>query len=326
MSDFNRDKCFKTMLKLIDEIKDNVKDTIYHYTKSEGFEGIIKSKEIWMTNALFVNDTTELRIPLEGDVLFKDVQFKNPESFDVFKMKQEIFDPKEIKNRYLVSFSEDGNSLGQFRAYGNYCIGFDAEKLKRNRFFLVKCVYNKSGIKKWIIRKDNLAGWQNECFDNRKGPSYKRGAFSHVPFGVIAKLKNKHYKSEKEVRLLAGSYSSWGHGYLSEMYYDQPAIYFRKDNMFNAPVPYIKFFIPKRLEAIEELIERVKGKSQLETKQIIRNMEMEQEKELLPIKEVRIGPMPHQKEVVLATKMFLLENGYETVDVIPSDIPFRGII
>ena len=39
---------------------------------------------------------------------------------------------------------------------------------------------------------------------------------------------------------------------------------------------------------------------------------------------VIIGPMQHQEEEVYATKLFLLENGYDKVSVIPSDIPFRG--
>ncbi len=53
-------------------------------------------------------------------------------------------------------------------------------------------------------------------------------------------------------------------------------------------------------------------------------MENGQEKELLPIKEIIIGPMQHQEEAVKATEIFLLENGYDEVKVTPSDIPFRG--
>ena len=171
MSDFDRDKCLEIVKKLIIKIKDRVTGTIYHYTKNEGFKGIIKSKEIWMTNALFVNDKTELRVSLEGSI-FEDVQFVNSE-FDVFKNRQKKATPKEIEDYYLASFSKDGNSLNQFRAYGNYCIGFEAKKLKKNRFGLYRCVYKENDIKKWIVEKDKLFEWKNKCFDNKEGESYK---------------------------------------------------------------------------------------------------------------------------------------------------------
>ena len=53
-------------------------------------------------------------------------------------------------------------------------------------------------------------------------------------------------------------------------------------------------------------------------------METKQEKEFLPINQVIIGPIQNQEEVVFATKIFLRENGHDKVEVIPSDIPFRG--
>ncbi len=323
MSDFDRDKCLEIMKKLSGKIKDRVTGTIYHYTNDEGFKGIVKSKEIWMTNALFVNDKTELRVSLEGGI-FENVQFINSE-FDVFKNRQEKATPKEIEDYYLGSFSKDNNSLYQFRVYGNYCIGFDAKKMKKSMFNLFKCVYKENDIKRWIIQKDKLVGWRNKCFDNEEGKSYKRAAFYNVQFARRAKLKNKYYKSEKEIRLLAVSNSSW---YLytnsPEMFCCQPAIYFRNHKLLNVQIPYVKFFIPKKPKTREELEKMVKGKSRIETKQIIRNIEMEQERELLPINKVKIGPMQNQEEAVYAAKIFLLENGYDKVEVIPSDIPFRG--
>lgn len=326
MSNFDRDKCIATMKKLSDKIKDRVAVPIYHYTKAEAFKSIIESKEIWMTNALFVNDTTELRASLEEDI-FKDVQFINRE-FNVFKNESRRLEPKDVEDYYLACFSKEGDSLYQFCAYGNYCIGFDAKKLKKNRFNLFRCVYEQKDIKDWIIKQDKLADWKDECFDNEKGKSYKESALYNVKYARQAKLKNKHYESEHELRLLAVSYYSWdswfGDPYCSEWFCDRPAIYFRNHKLLNVPVPYVKFFIPKNPKTRKELEEMVKGKSPIEAKQIIRDMEMKQERQLLPIDSVTIGPMPHQQEAVLATKIFLRGNGYDKVDVIRSDIPFRG--
>ncbi|MFC1676355.1 hypothetical protein ACFL3G_04755 [Planctomycetota bacterium] len=325
MSNFDSDKCFEVMKKLHNKIKDKVIDTIYHYTNVKGFKGIVESNEIWMTNTLFVNDKTELRSLLQGSDVFKSVEFKNPKLFDAFKDKPREYGQEYTQNYYLASFSKGSNSLDQFRAYGNYCIGIDAKMLKKNSFSLFRCVYSQRDIKRWVVRQDNLKEWKNECFNDIKSEIYKDGAFAHIPYAARAKLKNKHYKSEKEIRLFVMANLSWESFPNSpEMFCDQPAIYFRNHNMFNAPVPYVKFFIPKNPKTRVELQKMVKNKSQIETKRIIRAMEMEQERELLPIKNIIIGPMQHQEEAVLAAKMFLYENGYENVEVKRSDIPFRG--
>ncbi|MHC4264553.1 MAG: DUF2971 domain-containing protein [Planctomycetota bacterium] len=276
-----------------------------------------------MTNALFVNDTTELRTPLERKI-FENVEFVNPE-FNVFKNESRRLESKDVEDHYLACFSKDRSSLYQFRAYGNYCIGFDAKKLKKNNFWLFICVYKQKDIKDWIILKDELSEWQNRCFDNEKGKSYKRSSFFNLQFARQAKLKSNHYESEKEIRLLSVSNSSWLYNNSPEMYCGQPAIHFRKHSLLNIEVPYVKFFIPKHSIKRKELEKMVKGKSRIETKQIIRNMEIEQGRELLPINEVRIGPMQNQEEAVFSAKIFLLENGYDKVKVIPSDIPYRGV-
>jgi hypothetical protein len=322
MSNFDKDKRSKVMERLQNKIKDRVTGTIYHYTKAEGFKGIIETNEIWMTNARFVNDKTELKASIEGSDIFNDIRFENAE-FNKFKSSSREVN---LDDYYLASFSKSTkeNSLAQFRAYGNYCIGFDAKKLNNNKSSLYKCVYSIIDIKKWIVRKDKLKEWKNECFEGEECKYHRLIAFSDVLSARFGKLKNRYYESEKEVRLVAVSSVSWEFPNSPELYCEESAIYFRYDDFFNVPVPYVKFFIPKKQIDIEELEELVRGKSQIETKQIIKNLEMKRERELLPINEVIIGPMQYQEEVLRATKIFLLENGYDEVNVRLSDIPFRG--
>ncbi len=312
------------MKRLRRKIADQVPNTIYHYTNGEGFEGIIKSREIWMTNALFVNDQTELRTALK-DSTFRNVQFINSE-FEVFKNEGAAIESRNIEDYYLASFSKLGKSLDQFRAYGSYCIGFDAKKLKKNTS-LFRCVYKQKDIRDWLIRKDKLPEWQDECFNNEQGQSYKRAAFCNVEFARRTKLKNEHYSSEKEIRMLAVSNASWGwYSNSPEMFCNQRTIYFKNDPLFSCPVPYVKFFLPKKPKTRKELEKMVGRKSRIETKEIVRKIEEVQERDLLPIKKVIIGPMPHQEELVSATRVFLFENGYENedVEIISSGIPFRG--
>lgn len=323
-SKFDSARCLAAVNKLSDKIKDRVSGTIYHYTTAKGFEGIVKSKEIWMTNALFVNDKTELRASFEADDIFKDIQFNNSE-FNVFKDKQDKGGIEDVEDYYLASFSKVGHSLDQFRTYGNYCIGFDSKRLRKYGFDLFRCVYKNDSIKKWIINKDKFPEWQNESFDTAIGASGKHFAVGIVESALSAKLKNKHYRSEKEIRMLVVSNSSWSwYRNSPEMFCHEPAIYFRPHAILPCSVPYVKFFIPTRPKLIEEFAKKVKGKSRIEAKRIIKKMEEEQNKGLLPITEVRIGPTQYQEEIVNSTKILLLENGYEKVKVTSSDIPYRG--
>jgi len=47
-------------------------------------------------------------------------------------------------------------------------------------------------------------------------------------------------------------------------------------------------------------------------------------RELLPLKELWIGPMTRQKEAKRACETMLREKGYENVEVKVADIPYRG--
>ena len=329
---FNANECWGVLQQLDCNIVDEVTATIYHYTRAESFKGIIESRELWMTNAFFVNDITEIRRPLNGKELFRDVQFENPNEFEEFKNEQCPPDDEAVKKHYLVSFSKQHNSLYQFREYGDYCIGFDPQKLEREcfprTFRWFECIYDPKDIKEWIITKYKLPEWNKVCFSNEQGKAYKRAAFDDLKFTVQAKFKNEHFNPENEVRLLAKFDHLWAwddyNGSVA-MFGGQPAIYFKNNDGFNAPVPYVKFFIPKEEITKEELDVIFRdSNSAIEAKQYIRDREEKQERELLPIKEVIIGPMRHQKEAVVATQIFLDENGYDKVKVIPSDIPFRG--
>jgi hypothetical protein len=53
--------------------------------------------------------------------------------------------------------------------------------------------------------------------------------------------------------------------------------------------------------------------------------EGKKERKLLPITEVIVGPMAHQKEARAAYEILLAERGYKSVGVSVSSIPYRGM-
>jgi Protein of unknown function (DUF2971) len=113
---------------------------LYHYTTGNGLIEIIKSGELWATQVACLNDSSELLYPIE--LLHSKVcqQSKSPVSLEVGFVMKQIEDGLsaqtiETEGRFIACFSEDGDDLSQWRAYGGgeggYAIEFDSECLRR---------------------------------------------------------------------------------------------------------------------------------------------------------------------------------------------------
>jgi hypothetical protein len=113
---------------------------LYHYTTGNGLIEIIKSGELWATHVACLNDSSELLYPIE--LLRVKVRKKlqspaSPELGFVLKQMEEGLSTPTIhtEGRFIVCFSEDGDDLSQWRAYGGgeggYAIEFDSECLRR---------------------------------------------------------------------------------------------------------------------------------------------------------------------------------------------------
>jgi len=311
---------YEHLKKLIQAFSDHCEGTVYHYTTADGIFGIIDKREIWMSNAAFMNDTTELRALAKATGI-RDSDFTNEA---VKKAWREGVGRDGLKENvyYMASFSEDGDSLEQWRAYGNFCIGFDAKQLAvKRRIHLYECAYGDDAIRKWISEKESLPEWASlpertslpDDVDQRENAAYN--------LLDIASMKCKHIKfgAEAEIRLIATSHHKWAYPKSPCMYEDDLPIHFRPHRLCGF-VPYLKFFIER------ESNNRPQGtkETEIQMKERKRNEEAAKQRELLPITEVIVGPMAHKEEARIAYEILLSEKGYNGVEVTKSDIPFRG--
>jgi hypothetical protein len=106
----------------------------------------------------------------------------------------------------MASFSSGKESLGQWRAYGNFRIGFKAKDLVKRQFNLYKCIYSKKEIKEWILKKSAIKEWNGDSLDDEA----KRAAAFNLIYAAPKKYKNKHFEEEREVRLVVISHYSRG--------------------------------------------------------------------------------------------------------------------
>lgn len=331
-----RSQHWKRIKDLMETFADPCDEPIYHYTSASAFQGIVESGEIWLTNTDFVNDTTECQALRKETGLFEEGEL----SFNRYTKKWWPsfleYNNKDASSNYIASFSTKSDSLEQLRAYGNICIGFNAERLEKDGFYLHKCIYNKSEIKEWILDKARAKEWtlsdpdrtrQSIGKDNVTTTSYEDGrgaAALSLFFSAAIKLKHLCYKNEEEVRLLAYSSHDWKYPNSPSMYAGDRPIHFRLHPAIEIPVPYVKYFVSTQPEGEYDFNEEYKGKTELQVKEGKREKEKNQKRALLPIKEIWIGPTPHKEETRLACEILLKEKGYKDVPVKLLQIPYRG--
>jgi len=312
------------------EIEDRVNETIYHYTSAEGFRGIVTSSELWLTNAAFVNDTTECKAFLEDCAkdLIQDESLGNNDVKETLGFRLE--DGPENDKYYIASFSRARDSLSQYRAYGKFCIGLDPRKMRRNGFHMYRCVYRTRDINDWVRKKARVRQWNGDCLqaDDRCGVA------GDLVFAASVKYKNAAYRDEREIRMVAVSGGSPGpytrimapltaQDSAKDICAHEPPIHFRDCCGHGMATPYVKFFFSSR-KPEEDTWEDIQRETVAQVKERKLREEEKMPRELLPITEVWIGPMAQQEEVRLASEIMLREKGYENVQIIASQIPYRG--
>lgn len=127
---------------------------LYHYTSREGLLGILKSGSLWASSCMFMNDIKEFS---HASNMLKDAaSVRSSRSSDwlhrqLLNHAQTLDTALDLRKQIAIcSMSEDGDLLGQWRAYGrpgdSYAIGFDglalAKELQRQGVLLAPCVYS----------------------------------------------------------------------------------------------------------------------------------------------------------------------------------------
>jgi len=313
----SRSDKYEHLTKLVKAFSEPYRGTVYHYTSADGISGIIDKHEIWMSNTAFMNDTTELKALENATGILKDNDFRNDAVKEEWRRVVDRTRLNETPDYYMASFSRRKDSLEQWRAYGNFCIGFDARKLViRKHVFLYKCLYAERDIRKWILAKERIPEWTSLADEEQK----RNGAYNLL-YVASMKYKNKYFSTEKEIRLVATSHHNWFYPNTPEGYEGDLPIHFRPSPLYGLPVPYLKFFIERKGNNPP----RGTKETEMQMKERKLNEEATKQRELLPITEVIVGPMAHQKEAKTACEILLSERGYKQVRVTVSGIPYRGI-
>lgn len=142
---------------------------LYHYTSTSGFIGILKKRELWLSDINYLNDLEELHLAFRLAIQLleladtKGAIYGAMRKFLVNQVRLAEISGTDSFYRYIdaspnlpflpvFSFTAERDSLSQWRAYcrnGGYNIGFKFENirkaLKKSRYkpLFLKCVYQQ---------------------------------------------------------------------------------------------------------------------------------------------------------------------------------------
>ncbi|MCW7503529.1 DUF2971 domain-containing protein [Leptospira paudalimensis] len=209
------DKLLDLISKTFSKYLYDIEKEIVHYTNLSGLYGIIGTKKIWATNAYFLNDTSEYIYSINK---FKETLQKQNLKIKHKRFKyfsESILTYLEINNHfppiYTISFSENPDSLGQWRGYGElnraFNLKFSSSKLwalSGGDVYMLKVVYDELVQNQLII--EIIKNSFNYYTAIKSSDSKKIGLFmNHLSFILnlfLPIIKNPHFKEEAEVRLI----------------------------------------------------------------------------------------------------------------------------
>lgn len=276
---------------------------LYHYTDQNGLLGIVKNpnKEIWATHHQCLNDTQEFLHAkgLIDDEIGKRCLDANPDSRSLLEaMRSSLNGPgNEDVNLYVASFSEDGDSLPQWRAYGGqtagFALGFWGDRLLLpERFTMARCIYRPEEqcevVKAIVAEVLERTLEQIPALDlpNARLTVSVGLRFELHTFALI--FKHEKFKEEKEWRIFS---------------------------------PVLMDFKPAYPVGDEINLDFRQGKSMLIPYQ---RVPLRDDKNTFPLHEVVVGPNPNKEQSHRSLQSLLNSQGLVAARVRSSEIPYRN--
>lgn len=190
---------------------------LYHYTRQSGLLGIIRDKQIWATHTQYLNDRREYlhALDLVHEEINELLTAADPHSRSILQEMEVGVSGIETMNVCVCSFSEDRDSLSQWRAYSagtcGFAIGlpgdFLAAATEMKKWYLARCIYEPSE-QRALIR-----ALVEEVFDqNIEQKSAGKTEQVHLPRGgnlcaylhrYAPILKDLSFREEREWRVIS---------------------------------------------------------------------------------------------------------------------------
>jgi hypothetical protein len=279
---------------------------LYHYTSQIGLLGILQTKKLWMTNILFLNDSSEyihtldlvkselknrkeLLIGKGIPAYYEKLENLNIDGrrFHTYGVIENIIDKYLLvvgRHCYVFSLSTKKDDLNQWRGYcpkeGGFCVEFDNKELSsitKGKSEIRECIYDpveKKGLVDSLF--NNVLDIRMESMKSDEDVSKVSMKFVIEVMNMSSYVKDESFIDEEEYRLICiGGYETK----------------YREGK--SMVIPYIQF-APGDNDA------------------------------KLPISKIIVGPTPHKELSILSVKHLLKSLEYD-IEVEPSKLPYRSL-
>jgi hypothetical protein len=269
---------------------------LYHYTNLDGFLGIINSHGFWASHIKFMNDSNEYLHGLK-QVEYVFEEFQKDSSLNLeqiqFLINVKNFLNNSNSNLFVVSFCPDGDLLSQWRGYGGgqYGISIGFNKLDFHKLTNNLDEDNKPIPLKVIYNEENQKAIITEILKIgldlvRIRPTDLVKNVAKLLEYFIPLFKDPSFSEENEWRIVLSNSDK------TKFHYNTTK--FRRRN--NIILPY------------EEITTKQNEKG---------------EKSNLSIERIIVGPSDSSEFLLQSVEYFLKEKHYNSVEIIPSKIPYR---
>lgn len=177
---------------------------LFHYTSQAGLLGILEGNCLWATVAEFLNDKSEYS---HGLALIEQSLARrcNQIEDEMERLKMNLLRRalRKLPRVCVASFSEEGDLLSQWRAYGGgsggFALGFRREHLRTvgegQRFYLEKCIYSQKDQAKAI--EELMDAWYERIKQDKSMIGCAKQASR-----LAVRLKPESFEEEREWRLI----------------------------------------------------------------------------------------------------------------------------
>ncbi len=273
-------------------VPDNNIGCKYHYTTIKALRGIISNNTLWVSNAMFLNDKSEVKYAVKfiEQQIRKNKKIANNVISVIEDYIYYIVDNSEQIFVLSASSNDDSQLLwSNYSRMDGYCLGFDFSKawdkmyLRTNdknsevyklnhkkQIRVDKVIYDRQEQKEFI--KEPLLAI-NKFF--KKNPDSDLKSFLHYFFHVLMMFKDPKFKDEEEYRFVF---------IIPE--YEKFVQYYVANGIL---IPYIEIHFENKI----------------------------------PLENIIIGPRNNIDIAEVSINSFLKSKGYEGVKVTRSDIPLR---
>ena len=278
---------------------------LYHYTSIAGLKGIIEENGLWASDNRFMNDAEESwnGIRLARNVLQHKAKRSRDAAFaSILQSVDELIAVPRDYGHLVACFSTARDDLGQWRGYaaGGVCLRLGQRAEEEAPLFFgpehipFKAIYRD--LPKRVLLLSIIRDFEREYALDRAAmpfdwPSdhdeeYTSALHSKISFSILG-FKDQAFENEAEARIVL-SYEQVGR-------YDG-GLKFRVSPL--GIIPYLRT-----------------GD----------NLAVKKNGGRLPLREVVVGPAPHQGLIAKSVETFLRQSGYSDTTVSLSKVPYRTL-